>query len=77
MKNKFDVYLSAPDNLIVPQFNLLLSSNVRTKLKQKSIRLVCDSYRLIHDAITDPENGYTNSTSIVQRSPDQILELLL
>ncbi|RNA32100.1 Conserved oligomeric Golgi complex subunit 6 [Brachionus plicatilis] len=75
--NKFDVYLAAPDSLIVPQFNLLLSSNIRTKLKQKSIRLVCDAYRLIFNSITDTENGYSNSSSIVPRNPDQILELLL
>lgn len=28
-KTKFDVYLSSPDSLIIPQFNLLIGSNIR------------------------------------------------
>ena len=28
-KSKFDVYLSSPDNLIVNQFNMLISPNIR------------------------------------------------
>ncbi|CAF0784665.1 unnamed protein product [Brachionus calyciflorus] len=74
--SKFDIYLAAPDNLIVSQFNLLLGSSIRLKLKQKSVRLVSDAYKLIYDAITDPENGYSNSNSIVPRTPDQTLKLL-
>lgn len=74
--SKFDVYLSSPDNLIVSQCNLLIGASIRSKLKTKSIQLVCDSYKLIYDAIVEPSNGYANSTSIVPRTPDQVVKLL-
>jgi hypothetical protein len=34
LKSKFDVYLSSPDNLIIPQFNLLIGSNIRLDMRQ-------------------------------------------
>lgn len=74
--SKFDVYLSSPDNLIVSQCNLIIGSNTRIKLKKKSIELVCSAYKLIYDAIVDSENGYTNCTTIVPRTPDQVVKLL-
>lgn len=74
--SKFDVYLSSPDNLIVQQCNLLIGSNLRVKLKKKSVDLICTAYKLIYDAITDSANGYTNSSSIVPRTPDQVVQLL-
>jgi hypothetical protein len=74
--SKFDMYLSSPDNLILAQVNLLIGSSIRSKLKQKSLRLVCDAYKLIYDSIVDHENGYKNSTTIVPRTPDQVVKLL-
>ena len=70
------MYLSSPDNLILSQFNLLIGSSIRSKLKEKSVKLVCDAYKLIYDSITDTNNGYKNTVTIVPRTPEQVVKLL-
>ena len=70
------MYLSSPDNLIVSQCNLIIGSNIRTKLKSKSINLICDAYKLIYGAIVDEANAYTNTSNIVPRTPEQVVQLL-
>lgn len=75
--SKFDVYLSSPDSLIVSQCNLLIGSNIRIKLKKKSVDLICSAYKLIYDAIIDDSNGYHNSSNIVPRTHEQVLNLLV
>jgi hypothetical protein len=71
------MYLSSPDNLITSQFSLLIGSTIRLKLREKSIKLIIDAYKLIYETITNPLNEYQNSTSIVPRTPDQVSKLLL
>jgi len=75
--SKFDTYLSSPDNFIVSQCNLIIGSNIRLKLKKKSVELICNAYKLIYEAIVDPANGYTNSAAIVPRTLEQVCSLLI
>lgn len=74
--SKFDVYLSSPDSLILSQCNLIIGANIRVKLKKKAAALICEAYKLIYTAIVDPANGYSNTNSVVPRTPEQVVKLL-
>ncbi|KAH9487669.1 Golgi transport complex subunit 6 [Bulinus truncatus] len=75
--NKFDSYLAQPDSLILPQCSFILSSSVRASAKKRSVELVCQAYKQIYTAITDPRNGYRDGQNIVPRTPEQVVHLLM
>ncbi|XP_060599820.1 conserved oligomeric Golgi complex subunit 6-like isoform X2 [Ruditapes philippinarum] len=75
--NKFDSYLASPDSLLLPQFTLITSSKNRELIKKNSSELICKSYKLMYDAISDPKNEYGEYHSIVPRTPDQVVKLLM
>ncbi|XP_033109171.1 conserved oligomeric Golgi complex subunit 6-like [Anneissia japonica] len=74
--SKFDSYLASPDSLIMPQCNLLQGRSLREKVHKKSVTLICSAYDLIHRAVIDPSNGYSDTASMVVRTPDQVRTLL-
>ncbi|XP_052778414.1 conserved oligomeric Golgi complex subunit 6-like isoform X2 [Mya arenaria] len=74
--NKFDSYLASPDSLTLSQCSLITSSKYRELIKKNSSDLICQAYRLMYEAICDPRNEYRESTSIVPRTPDQVIALL-
>ncbi|KAG9491968.1 conserved oligomeric Golgi complex subunit 6 [Eleutherodactylus coqui] len=73
---QFDRYLAAPDNLQMPQLNFFLSATVKEQIIKQSTELVCRAYRELHDAVMDPANSYKEPTTILHRSPQQVLTLL-
>uniref|UniRef100_A0A8C5LEC0 Conserved oligomeric Golgi complex subunit 6 n=1 Tax=Jaculus jaculus TaxID=51337 RepID=A0A8C5LEC0_JACJA len=73
---QFDRYLSAPDSLLMPQLNLLLSTTVKEQIVRQSTELVCRAYGEVHAAVMDPANGYRDPESILHRSPQQVQTLL-
>ncbi|KAH3820573.1 hypothetical protein DPMN_122317 [Dreissena polymorpha] len=75
--NKFDSYLASPDSLTLSQCSLITSSKNRELIKKNSSELICQSYRQMYTAVCDPQNEYREWTSIVPRTPDQVLALLM
>uniref|UniRef100_A0A2K6FKC7 Conserved oligomeric Golgi complex subunit 6 n=1 Tax=Propithecus coquereli TaxID=379532 RepID=A0A2K6FKC7_PROCO len=73
---QFDRYLSAPDNLLMPQLNFLLSTTVKEQIVRQSTELVCRAYGEVYAAVTDPANEYKDPESILHRSPQQVQTLL-
>nr|DBA32579.1 TPA: hypothetical protein GDO54_000361 [Pyxicephalus adspersus] len=73
---QFDRYLSAPDNLQMPQLNFFLSATVKEQIIKQSTELVCRAYSEIYEAVMNPTNSYKEPTSILQRSPQQVQNLL-
>lgn len=73
---KFDAFLSKPDSLTIPQYNLIYGASLRSQLSSKSMKLVTDAYASIYKIISDPGNGYTNINSVAPRTPDQVAKLL-
>lgn len=73
---QFDRYLSAPDNLLMPQLNFLLSATVKEQIIKHSTELVCRAYDEVHAAVMNPVNGYKDPESILHRSPQQVQTLL-
>ncbi len=71
------MYLSSPDNFIISQFSLLIGSTIRLRLKENSTKLVIESYKLIYETVSNPINEYANYASIMPRTPDQVVKLLL
>lgn len=73
---QFDRYLSAPDNLLMPQLNLLLSATVKEQIIKQSTELVCRAYSEVYAAVMNPANGYKDPESILHRLPQQVQTLL-
>eukprot|EP00112_Aurelia_sp_Birch-Aquarium-sp1_P010006 Seg2159.4 transcript_id=Seg2159.4/GoldUCD/mRNA.D3Y31 product="Conserved oligomeric Golgi complex subunit 6" protein_id=Seg2159.4/GoldUCD/D3Y31 len=74
---EFDKYLANPDSLIMPQCNLIRSTRIRDTVNKKSIDLVCLAFNAVHAAISNPANNYENPQTLLLRSPDQVLTLLM
>nr|XP_020732829.1 conserved oligomeric Golgi complex subunit 6 isoform X3 [Odocoileus virginianus texanus] len=73
---QFDRYLSAPDNLLMPQLNFLLSATVKEQIIKQSTELVCRAYGEVYAAVMNPGNEYKDPGSILHRSPQQVQTLL-
>ncbi|XP_077014146.1 conserved oligomeric Golgi complex subunit 6 isoform X2 [Tamandua tetradactyla] len=73
---QFDRYLSAPDNLLMPQLNFLLSATVKEQIIKQSTELVCRAYGEVYAAVTNPVNEYRDPESILHRWPQQVQALL-
>uniref|UniRef100_A0A673T1C4 Conserved oligomeric Golgi complex subunit 6 n=1 Tax=Suricata suricatta TaxID=37032 RepID=A0A673T1C4_SURSU len=73
---QFDRYLSAPDSLLMPQLNFLLSATVKEQIIKQSTELVCRAYGEVYAAVMNPVNEYKDPESILHRSPQQVQTLL-
>ncbi|KAM9172144.1 conserved oligomeric Golgi complex subunit 6 isoform 3-T3 [Pangshura tecta] len=73
---QFDRYLSAPDNLLMPQLNFLLSPTVKEQIIKQSTELVFRAYSDIYAAVMNPANEYKDPETILHRSPHQVQSLL-
>ncbi|XP_049709333.1 conserved oligomeric Golgi complex subunit 6 isoform X4 [Elephas maximus indicus] len=73
---QFDRYLAAPDNLLMPQLNFLLSATVKEQIIKQSTELVCRAYGEVHAAVMDPVSEYRDPENLLHRSPQQVQTLL-
>uniref|UniRef100_A0A8D0BHB0 Conserved oligomeric Golgi complex subunit 6 n=1 Tax=Salvator merianae TaxID=96440 RepID=A0A8D0BHB0_SALMN len=73
---QFDRYLSAPDGLLMPQINFLLSTTLKQQIIKLSTELVCKVYSEVYSAVMNPDNGYKDPETILHRSPHQVQALL-
>ncbi|XP_003215339.3 conserved oligomeric Golgi complex subunit 6 [Anolis carolinensis] len=73
---QFDRYLSAPDGLLMPQINFLLSTAVKQQIIKLSTELVCRAYSEVYAAVMNPDNKYKDPETLLHRSPHQVQALL-
>nr|XP_060642640.1 conserved oligomeric Golgi complex subunit 6 [Anolis sagrei ordinatus] len=73
---QFDRYLSAPDSLLMPQINFLLSTAVKQQIIKLSTELVCRAYSEVYAAVMNPDNKYKDPETLLHRSPHQVQALL-
>ena len=73
---KFDAFLVAPEVHFLQQVRMLVSSNHRKIVSRRSLEVVSASYKQLYQAVVDPESGYVNPATIVNKTPEQI-DLLL
>lgn len=74
---QFDRYLSAPDKLLMPQLDVLLSATVKEQIIRQSTELVCRAYSEVHAAVMNPANEYKEPESILRRPPQQFVCFLI
>lgn len=48
----------------------------RTKIWNKSLKLMADAYRTIHKALLDPKNKYDDIAVSITYSPEHVSKLL-
>lgn len=72
--NKFDAFLVAPEDYLLPQIKLLTSSSHRKSISKRSLQVVSATYKQLFEAVTDPKNEYPET--LMNKTPDQV-DLLL
>nr|CAG4650862.1 EOG090X03SX [Simocephalus serrulatus] len=74
---KLDALLVAPDALQLAQWKLLISGSHRKTIQRRALDTVLSIYGQLYDAVHNPANCYTNPTSIMPRTPQQVRDLLV
>ncbi|KAG7156308.1 Conserved oligomeric Golgi complex subunit 6-like [Homarus americanus] len=74
--SKLDGFLAAPDHLMLPHTRLLLSSNFRRTLQQRTAEAITSVYAKLHAIVHDPNHGYSDPSSLLPRDPDTVKTLL-
>nr|CAG4651713.1 EOG090X03SX [Triops cancriformis] len=73
---KLENYLANADLLPSPQWRLLSSAGHRSIVQTRALDAVMAIYRQLYNAVHDPASGYSNPSSIMPCSPEQIQALL-
>ncbi|KAK8744498.1 hypothetical protein OTU49_000837, partial [Cherax quadricarinatus] len=73
---KLDGFLAAPDHLMLPHTRLLLSSNFRRTLQQRTAEAITSMYSKLYALVHDPNHGYNDPSSLLTREPDTVKNLL-
>ena len=74
--NRFDAFLVAPDDHLLPQIRLLTSSSHKKSIAKRSLQLVTATYKQLYEAVHDPLNQYNNPEVLMNKTPEQV-DLLL
>eukprot|EP00058_Branchiostoma_floridae_P006355 XP_002591843.1 hypothetical protein BRAFLDRAFT_125333 [Branchiostoma floridae] len=72
----FDAFLASPDDLVLPQCKFLLSATLRDVVDKRSMDVIRQVYEQLYEAVTDSANKYEDPNDIMQRTPQQIRQLL-
>ncbi|GLG95253.1 Conserved oligomeric Golgi complex subunit 6 [Gryllus bimaculatus] len=75
--NKLEGFLVVPDALVLPQMNLLLSSNHRITTQRRAFEVIVTVYQQLYDAVHDPANGYQHPDLLMTRSPQEVTHILM
>ena len=73
---KFDSFLVAPDDFLLPQVRLLVSSGHKRSITKRSLQVIAATYKQLYEAVADPTNEYQNPSGIINKTPEQV-DLLL
>lgn len=71
-----DAFLEMPEILLLPQVNLLQSTNHRLTVQKRSQSVIVAIYKQLYDRVHDPSNEYQNTGSVFKKSPEEVAELL-
>lgn len=69
--------MTMPDILLLSQLKLLICSNHRRTIQRRAYEVIGAIYRQLYEAVYNPANQYQNPSSIMPRTPEQVLELVL
>lgn len=73
---KFGQYLTNPDSLNIPQLELIRSTRIRDSVRQQAVDAIIDTYSKVYNEITNAKNNYENSTTLMNRTPEEVKLLL-
>lgn len=74
--NKMDAFLEMPDVLLLPQIQLLLSSNHRSTVQKRAFNVIVTIYKQIYERVHDPANGFENPETVFSKTPEQVAGIL-
>ena len=61
---------------MLPHTRLLLSSNFRRTLQQRTAEAVSTIYCKLYELVQDPKNGYSDPSTLLPRDPETVKNLL-
>lgn len=74
---KLNSLLVNPDALLLPQINLLLSSNHKKSIQKRSFDVLLAIYNQLYAAIHNPVNLYENPNTILDTTPEELNKLVM
>lgn len=71
--NKMDGFLEMPEILLLPQINLLMSSNHRNTIQKRAFNVIIALYKQIHERVVGDEH----LKGVLTRSPEDVSAILI
>lgn len=73
---RFNAAVSKPDSLLIPQINLLASSQHKKAVQKRSFLVLLAIYKQLYDAVHNPGNLYDNPESILSITPEKLSTMI-
>lgn len=74
--SKMEAFLEMPDILLLPQIQLLLSSNHRATVQKRAFNVIVTIYKQIYERVHDTANGFEHPETIFSKTPEQVSNIL-
>lgn len=74
-QNKLDAFIECPEMLILPQVNLLLSSNHSSTVQKRAFNVIVAIYRQLYERIHSGD--YQNPEQLLSKTPEQVQNMLV
>lgn len=65
-----------PDNILLPQINLLTSSKHKKEVQKRSFSVLIVIYTQLYKAVHDPKNNYENPHLILNKPSEELEKIL-
>ncbi|XP_017780068.1 PREDICTED: conserved oligomeric Golgi complex subunit 6 [Nicrophorus vespilloides] len=73
---KMDTLATKPESMLLPQINLLSSSQHKKSVQKRAFDVLIAIYKQLYEAVYNPANLYENPETIFNKSPDELLTLM-
>ena len=75
LQNKLDAFIECPEMLILPQVNLLQSSNHSRSVQKRAFNVIVAIYKQLHERIHSGD--YQNPDQLLSKTPEQVQKMLV
>lgn len=75
IQNKLDAFIECPEMLILPQVNLLQSTNHCSTVQKRAFNVIVAIYKQLYEKIHSGE--YQNPDQLLSKTPEQVQNMLV
>lgn len=74
LQNKLDAFIECPEMLILPQVNLLQSTNHASTIQKRAFNVIVAIYKQLYERIHSGD--YQNPEQLLSKTPEQVQSIL-